>query len=242
MVFEFLSKIGGCFHDISMSYGLYGSLFLAGLVGGFSHCMAMCGPFVLAQTQQDKQLSRFKDTALIPYHLGRITTYIALAVLLSSLVNIAFLFLPIRGFIVAPVLMTAGLIFFITAFPKLGQAFPWLVNIKFSLPYTWLARGFARLSQKQNITAKYTMGILLGFMPCGLIVSALMAATIAPSVAQAALAMGAFGLGTIPALMSVAFGGQYLQQKHPRAMQRATQIMMVWSGLWLFTIAGLMLI
>tara|TARA_A100000164_G_scaffold287329_1_gene260325 strand:+ start:397 stop:1116 length:720 start_codon:yes stop_codon:yes gene_type:complete len=238
MTIELLDKTSGCFHDISLSYGLYGSLFIAGIVGGFTHCMAMCGPFVLSQAGQ---FSRLKDSALIPYHMGRVTTYITLAILLSSLVNIAFLFLPIRSFIVAPILMLSGILFFMTAFPTLGQFFPWLVRIKIALPYKWLMRGFDILGKKQTLLSQYFTGTLLGLMPCGLIVSALMAATMAPSAAQAGLAMASFGLGTMPALITLAFSGQFLQQKYPRAMQRITQIMMVWSGVWLFTIAGMML-
>ena len=60
------------------------SLITIGFVGGFSHCAFMCGPFVMMQVNNNlKKISidnlnhftRLKGLALIPYHLGRITTY-----------------------------------------------------------------------------------------------------------------------------------------------------------------------
>lgn len=85
------------------------------------------------------------------------------------------------------------------------------------------------------------MGVLLGFMPCGLIVSALMAAATAPSAIEAGVAMAAFAAGTMPALIAVAFGGRALRTRFPRAMHHVTRGFMAVSALWLFLIAGLFL-
>ena len=234
-----LQSIGSCMHDITVSHGLPLSLFIAGLVGGFTHCVAMCGPFVLSQTGH---IEKIRDSILLPYHLGRITTYTVLAVLLASVLNLAFLFLPIRAYIIAPVLMTAGLIFVIGAFPSLGRLFPWLVDLRVSVPYRFLSKGFARLSENKGVFQKFFMGMLLGFVPCGMIVAALMAATTAPSAMQAGIAMAAFGLGTMPALIVTASSGQILKRKFPRTMQRVSQGLMVWSAIWLFALAGMVLI
>ena len=221
-----------------MSHGLYLSLFMAGLVGGFTHCVTMCGPFVLSQT---KNLEKPRQAALVSYHLGRITTYTIIAVLLASVLNLAFLFLPIRSFIVAPILFVAGLVFLVTAFPSLGKLFPWAVSVRLALPYKWLTSLYEILSQHNTFAGKYMLGVLLGFMPCGLIVSALIAAATASSVWGAAMAMVAFGVGTMPALISVALSGQFLEHKYPVVMKHVTQGMMVWSGLWLFALAGFIL-
>lgn len=236
---ELLDSIDGCLQLMASGQALPLTLFLAGLVGGATHCVAMCGPFVISQAGQVEKL---RQAALLPYHLGRITTYVAMAMLLSSVLNLAFLFLPVRSLIIAPVLMLAGLIFIVNAFPSLTAAFPWINKIAFSVPYQWLHKGFQKLSVNAGSMKRYAMGMLLGFMPCGLIVSALMAASTAPGAWQAGLAMAAFGAGTMIPLMAVAFGGVGFQKKFPRAMRRATQILMVWSGLWLFIMAGWVLI
>lgn len=235
---ELLQAINGCFHGLDMSHGLYASLFVAGLAGGFTHCTAMCGPFVLSQT---KNIEKMSGAVLLPYHIGRITSYTLMAMLLASVLNLAFLFAPIRSYIIAPMLTLAGLVFLVTAIPALSRIFPWTARIQFSVPYQWLHSGFQKLSQKQNIFSRYLLGVLLGFMPCGLIVSALMAASTAPSTLQAGLSMISFGLGTMPALIGVAMGGQYFQSKSPAFMGRVQKIMMVWSAIWLFAIAGFIL-
>lgn len=231
-----LQSIGSCLHDISLSDGLVYSLFMAGLVSGATHCVTMCGPFVLSMSGK---VEKVRGAVLLPYHLGRLTTYIILAMLLASVLNLAFLYLPIRAYIIAPILITAGLIFLVNAFPKLKVYFSWLDALNIGLPYQWVSRLFNILSQKKTILSQYFTGVLLGFMPCGLIVSALMAAATAPSALSAAFAMAAFGLGTMPALILTALFGQSLQLKFPVAMQRVTQGFMVWSALWLFFMAGI---
>jgi len=236
---EILQALGGCMHEFTLSYGLFASLFVAGLIGGFTHCILMCGPFVVSQS---KNLSKIRDNLLIPYHLGRITTYAVLAVLLSSLLNLAFLFMPIRELIIAPILMLAGLIFFVTAFPTLLRVFPWAAKIGLGIPYRWIEAAFSKLSHTQSRFGQYLVGVLLGFMPCGMIVSALMAAATASTPLYAGLAMVVFGVGTMPALFSVSMGGRALHFKYPDLMHRLSRGAMVWSGLWLFAIAGYLLV
>jgi sulfite exporter TauE/SafE len=60
------------------------SLISLGFFGGFTHCAGMCGPFVLTQVdsrlknialEKFSNFQRLKNLALLPYHLGRITTY-----------------------------------------------------------------------------------------------------------------------------------------------------------------------
>ncbi len=239
MPIEFLSSLSGCLHGITVSHGLPLSMFFAGLVGGLGHCSFMCGPFVLSQTDS---LTRMRDSLLIPYHAGRITTYALMAAFLSGVLNIAFLFLPIRGFVIAPMLILAGIIFLISAFPVAARIFPWAARIKVGVPYRILSGAVTKISGRKSALKQYSLGLLLGFMPCGLVLSALLAASTAPSSFQAGLAMAAFGAGTMPALIATALGGRALQAKYPRAMKRVTQGMMVWSGLWLFALAGMVLI
>lgn len=229
--------IGQCIHDMAVSHGLVISLFLAGLVGGFTHCMGMCGPFVLAQTGEIKKLT---GGLLLPYHLGRMTTYVALAVLVSSLINLAFIFSDLKALIAAPMLVLAGTIFLITAFPRLSTVFPWAVRFQITAPYKLVMRLSAKFMKNPNVFKRYGLGVLLGFMPCGLVVSALLASASAPSVWDAALAMAAFALGTVPALAVVALGGRQLSKHYPNASKHVRQGAMVVSSLWLFVLAGAM--
>lgn len=234
--------LGQCLHDIVVFHGLTVSLFLAGLVGGFTHCISMCGPFVLSQSSASNQkgISRLRGAALIPYHLGRLTTYVILATLFGSVLNLAFLFQPAKVIIAVPMLLLAGAMFFVQVFPFLQGVFPWASQIAFVLPWRWLSRFFKVLSGRSGNVNGYFIGVLLGFMPCGLVLSALLASASAGDPVSAGFSMLAFGLGTIPALVVTGWGGQLLKNSYPVVAERVTQGLMVCSGLWLFVIAGML--
>jgi len=229
--------IGQCIHDVAVSHGLMISLFLAGLVGGATHCAGMCSPFVLAQIGEKPGMKRLSGGLLIPYHLGRMVTYVGLAVLVSSIVNLAFVFSGLKSLIAAPILVLAAVVFLISAFPKMLTVFPWAGRVRFSVPYSFIESFTSKLMRKPGVFKRFGLGVMLGFMPCGLVASALMAASTAPNVGQAALAMAAFTVGTMPALILVAFGGGALKYKYPKASMRMSQGAMVISSFWLMAIA-----
>ncbi|MBL4803624.1 MAG: sulfite exporter TauE/SafE family protein [Alphaproteobacteria bacterium] len=230
-----------CIADFSTSYGLSFSLFLAGLVGGFTHCSGMCAPFVLAQTHSDTRLVKLSESLLLPYHLGRMTTYTALAFVLGAFVNLAFLFTGTRALIAAPILMLAGVLFLVSAFPGFARLFPWTVRLQVLPKLNLFSRAVQFFSTNTNGIKRYFMGVLLGFMPCGLVVSAILAASSAASPVQSALAMSAFAVGTMPALMLVGLGGKAVMRKYPNISTRMSQGAMVVSSMWLFALAGLFL-
>lgn len=230
--------IGECGAYISGAGGLTGSLFLAGLVGGFSHCAGMCGPFVIAQTGHLQKTSSF---SLIPYHLGRMTTYVAMAALANTVINLAFVASPLKALIAAPMLALAGVIFLVTGFPRLGLLFPWAGQLRISLPYKWISTGGARLMRNPGTIKRYLLGVLLGFMPCGLVLSALLAAATAGNVLYAAMAMSAFTMGTVPALMLTAFGGNAFRAFFPRFSNYAFRGLIAFNGVWLIVMAGFLL-
>jgi len=235
-----------CVYDFSMQNGLIISLFLGGLAGGFTHCSAMCGPFVLAQSAghggQERKLERLSRAALLPYHLGRMTTYVSMAVLFQSVLNLALLFSSYKAVLTAPILMLAGVLFMISVFPALSRVFPWAGTIRLGLPFGFIGKHSGAFMTEPGVFKRYMLGVMLGFMPCGMVVAALMAASTAPTILQAAWAMGAFTLGTMPALVLVALGGRSLQTRFPKAAGTMKQGAMALSALWLFALAGWMMI
>lgn len=230
---EITHFIGGCIQTIDAPYGLVGGLFLMGLLGGFTHCITMCGPFVVAQSGEFKKLS---DIALFPYHLGRITTYILLALIIYSMVNMLAFSAPARAFIVAPLLAFAGLLFLVNGYPKLQTIFPWVMKMTLPIPQEYIRHLFSKT------TNRFLTGLILGLMPCGMVIGALMAAATAPNMVVVGAAMAAFGVGTMPALIATAWGGHTLKQKFPHKMPAIRAGFMVWSGLWLFAVAGMMVL
>lgn len=236
---ELLSSIGGCFHDISHSSGLVISLFFAGLVGSASHCVLMCGPFVVSQVGK---FQKIRDVALIPYHLGRMTTYVFMGILVYSVLNLVFVYSDLKSLIAAPLLMLAGTIFIVSAFPVLGKIFPWAADIKVSLPFKFIQNHFEKLAKHPTVLGRYFLGVLLGFMPCGLVVAALIASATAPTLFGAIASMAAFAVGTVPALVLVAIGGSSIKKKYSNSSLLFSKIAKTVSALWLFALAGTMVL
>lgn len=197
------------------------SMFLAGLIGSASHCAAMCGPFVLAQTGEmgtgetatglrigNGELRRLAGAALLPYHTGRAFTYILLAVLLSLPLQLLSR-LPQLHFIPAVALLLGALLFLLLAFRGLrgtlesgflgagfGSRLGQLAKPLFAKPWGWRGVG---------------LGMMLGFLPCGLLYAAIGAAAATSDPVAAALSMAAFTLGTFPMLWLVGYLGGWAQ-------------------------------
>ncbi len=72
-------------------------------------------------------------------------------------------------------------------------------------PWTWLTRAFVRVVCLPRALRALPLGALLGFLPCGLIYAMLGKAASTGSAGAGALVMLAFGAGTVPALLLVAF-------------------------------------
>lgn len=211
-----------CSAAISGRGSLLAVFFMAGVTGGFTHCLPMCGPIVASEASQCRGCgqgacgSRRKaaDATQISYHLGRATTYGALGFLAALFARQlqAFAFWP---WLSAFMLACAGVMFLASS----------LDGCKHS---AFLPSG--RLT--------YIRGTLLGFMPCGLLYAALMMAATLSHPLSGMVAMWLFVLGTIPALLLASIGTTMLTRKWQSMMLKAGRAMMVFNGLSLFVMAG----
>jgi uncharacterized protein len=175
--------------------------FTLGLVGSI-HCVQMCGPLVLAYSLPLSSAARSRQVvAHASYNLGRIATYTLLGAIAGA-----------AGGAVGVLGRTSG-IFNVTAL--VAGALILLVGISmtgvFRLPAPTrgllavgprISRLSARFLRSAAPGAKVTMGLLLGFMPCGLLYAALFKAVEGGTAARGALSMLAFGLGTAAALVA----------------------------------------
>lgn len=200
---------------------LMGALFLAGLAGGLTHCAGMCGPFVLAQAgaRADSALGggtlrRLAGAALLPYHLGRAAGYAALGALAGGFGG-ALAGAPGLRHLGAALLLLASLLMLAQGSARLAGLLPRLPTPR--LPARLEARIGALLAAPGS-WAQFRLGLLLSALPCGLLWAALAGAGASGSVLAGALAMAAFVLGTVPALLGVALlGGFFRRRAGPRA-------------------------
>jgi len=196
-----------CQIAIDQSGPLILGLFMVGLVGSVSHCAGMCGPFVLAQaaarsSSGGPRLARIIGPALLPYHLGRGTTYVALAMLLAAPIGLLGA-LPHLNWLPAAMLLIAAMLFLIQALRAAGLLRGG-TDMAAPAGLLGLARGlFARPLGWRG----YALGVVLGFLPCGLLYSALGAAAATADPVAAGFGMLGFVLGTMPMLIGIGMLG-----------------------------------
>jgi sulfite exporter TauE/SafE len=95
---------------------------------------------------------------------------------------------------------------------------------------------------RNSSASRYALGILLGFMPCGMVIAAIMTVVALDNPAKAALGMGLFALGTVPALILVATGGHILNTSFPQTAPAVRFTMLMLSTAVLIITAGKMLL
>lgn len=183
----------------------------------------MCGPFVITQVsnrlqqtslQNFSEFQRLKNLALLPYHLGRISTYAFLGLSSSFLTKNIEDFFEVR-ILSAIFLMLAALIFLGLLFEKkitIFATFSQKINLRFK--YQILERPRRFFSEKISLLFRnpqgfngYFLGLILGFIPCGLLYSALLICATISTPFLAACGMIFFGIGTFPALFLSAIVG-----------------------------------
>jgi sulfite exporter TauE/SafE len=183
----------------------------AALVGSFAHCAPMCGPFVLMQLAgaQGLQLRRAAAGILPGYHLGRMTTYVALGVVagvagqsIGGWQSLQWISRVLLGLAAAAFLLQGLKL----ALPRLA---PRLAPQLGGAPGTWLARLAVTASSGASgcLLSSYRLGLILGLLPCGFLYAALLAAAATGSALGGAAAMIGFAAGTTPALATVGLLG-----------------------------------
>ena len=177
------------------------SAFLVGLLGG-GHCVGMCGGIVGAVSMHLPQ-NKSKAPFLLGYNAGRILSY-TLAGAIAGLVGASSFFLqhvlPIQHLLysisslmlIALGLYLAGIWHGVTYLESAGKAI-W----KTLHPYS------KRYIPVQNFRQAFILGGLWGWLPCGLVYSVLIAAIATGSAVSGGLLMLAFGLGTLPTLLTM---------------------------------------
>jgi len=194
------------------------------LILGFAgslHCVGMCAPLALAVT------AKAIGTRLI-YNSGRILIY----GLLGGVVASISLLIPLSRYqnllslILGAMLITLGLadIFHL----RIRMAFPIL-----SMLNSTLKKGFAKYLSGKSLSKVFLLGILNGFLPCGLTFLALSYCVILPTPTDGFTFMVLFGIATLPALLISTSIFHWLAHRFKLSQQRITVSLFMISGVLL---------
>ncbi len=224
-------------------FGIIFNFFVMAFLGGFTHCIFMCGPFISAISQMrlmgiDATLmsQRKKIIAILslPYYFGKTVSYMVISVCAYYVVNVFSEIVILRyiGFIV---MVIAAFLFFIMG---VNGATHIGVNMRF------LNRALELVLQKISIKGQFGIkgfitGMILGYIPCGMVLAAVVqAVSIASNFGVLLIYMLAFGLGTVPALMMIAFFGDIGSATLPKKIfVLLYSIVMIYNGLMLMNYA-----
>jgi sulfite exporter TauE/SafE len=170
--------------------------FTMALLMGFTgslHCAGMCGPIMWIMPFQF--FKGFKKIFAIGlYHIGRISVYAFLAVILHSFRN---LFEPQVQQYISVALGVSLLVIGIVSFVPNHL-------LKFKLPWAELVKKqLGNVVGKPGLGSITLVGILNGMLPCGLVYMALSSSMAATTTPQAAALMYVFGMGTLPMLVGI---------------------------------------
>tara|TARA_R110000868_G_scaffold186236_2_gene428554 strand:+ start:63400 stop:64047 length:648 start_codon:yes stop_codon:yes gene_type:complete len=192
----------------------------------------MCGPIAM-MLPVDRNNPTKKVTQIITYHIGRLTAYGTIG-LVFGLVGKGFFMAGIQQnlSIFIGIAMIAVILIPEKIFAKYNFSKPVFVLI--SKIKTTLGSQFRNKSYK----SLFTIGLLNGFLPCGMVYVALFGAIAMQNAGFGVLYMVLFGLGTVPMMSSVIYINSYLTIPIRNRIQKVIPYVAVIIGV-LFILRGL---
>ena len=192
----------------------------------------MCGPiaFVLPI---DRSNNTKKLIQISLYHIGRLLTYSFIGFIFGWIGKGLYL----AGFqqrisILIGVLMIVIILIPVRIFNKYNFSKPLYSTIG------KIKSGLGKLLKQKSSKALFSIGILNGFLPCGMVYMALVGAMAGGTSLDGALYMALFGLGTIPLMTTAVYLGNFLSVNVRAKIQKAVPVFVVIIGL-LFITRGL---
>ncbi|MEO8160062.1 MAG: sulfite exporter TauE/SafE family protein [Arenimonas sp.] len=209
-----------------------GAALLAGLFGGV-HCLAMCGGLAVGFAAPRDQ-APLRHALLL--NLGRVGGYVLAGAIVGGF-GAALLGVARLPYVALGMRSLVGAVLLLAAFRLLQpQRAAWLGG-----PARRLWRSLQPLRERglahAGAARPLVLGLFWGWLPCGLSTTLLAAAWLEASAAHGALLMLAFGLGTLPLMVSLSWSGARLAGKLARpAVRHAAAAVIALSGL--ATLAG----
>lgn len=161
----------------------------------------MCGPLAMALPATGRTRLSFTG-GRVAYNLGRIATY----GLLGAFFGVIGMNFALAGFqrwasIGAGAAILLGLL----------ASSRYAIKTPISKVVSSARSSLASLLRQRTLRSIFLLGLLNGFLPCGLVYVACAGAVAAGSFSAGVLSMLAFGLGTVPMMLSIGLLGKLLQ-------------------------------
>lgn len=222
-------------------YLSYPSAFLIGLLGS-AHCLGMCGGISasLSMALPVGRSFRWRQTLmLLAFNFGRIGTYTLIAALVAVLSTSAASQWAELGYALR---FIAGLLLIFMGL-SMGQWWQGIRYIERIGAPIWkrLAPLTNRLLPVNHPGQALALGMLWGWLPCGLIYSTLGWAALQPTVGSAALTMAFFGLGTLPSMLATGYAAGWVRGlQGNQLVRKGTGALLILFGFWTLPVLGML--
>jgi len=198
------------------------SALLVGLLGAV-HCIGMCGGIAGVLSIGTEKLGvSMRLLRVFAYNAGRIASYSAAGAIAGFAGRTFGDVLPAGT--ARPLAMSISAAFAVLLALYLVGRGGILVRLEGFGGRLW--RYLKPLGQRfipaRNLRQSFGLGLVWGWLPCGLVYTALAWALVSGSPARGALLMLGFGLGTLPALVGAGMAGSWLLAWRDRPLVRYT--------------------
>ncbi|MCO4810945.1 MAG: sulfite exporter TauE/SafE family protein [Gammaproteobacteria bacterium] len=182
--------------------------FVTGLLGS-AHCFGMCaGISGLFAVGANVASMRNQVPRAVAYNVGRVLSYAFLGVIVAVLGKTVVAGIPD---IAAPVRFASGMLIILVG---LQLAFGWriLAPLESAGAKIWnrIAPAAKGLVPVESLAQALGLGLIWGWLPCGLVYSVLLLAATTAEPTSGGLVMIAFGLGTLPAMIATGISASKL--------------------------------
>ena len=208
---------------------------LEGFVIGFFgslHCVGMCGPLALALPLPTKSVWQKVIGALL-YNIGRAVTY--------SLLGLIFGFVGVglkHSGIQEMVSILCGVVMILSVILPGVIKLPKGSNKVTNSIYNTLKKKIGDSLNRRRISNLFIIGILNGFLPCGLVYVAISKAVLSLTLQESVLSMFFFGLGTLPMMFAVAFFSDIIKSRYLFQLKKFIPFFIILLGI-IFILRGL---
>lgn len=206
------------------------SILLLGLILGITsnlHCIGMCGPIAMAIPVNRKSNWTILS-GVLQYNFGRILTYALLGIIVGSIgITIETL-----GFL-QWLSIFAGIFLILFAWRKWFSA-KFLSKIPSFGVQSLISKGLGKVIRSKSPFKIWFLGMLNGFLPCGMVYAALINALLAGNPSGSSYAMIAFGIGTLPSMIAVGFAANRINANMRQKFNKVVP--------YLLTIVGILIV
>jgi len=208
------------------------SIITIAFLGSLGHCIGMCGGIVIAYSSSKIDPSKPKvsqSIAHLMYNLGRVTTYTVMGAVFGAIGGVV----SFNNIAIASLTILAG-IFMILAGLSISGKVKFLTSIEHSFSQTkWYQNSFRAILQSKSLYSFYTLGLLNGLLPCGLVYFFAVTAASTASAIWGAIVMFIFGISTIPSLFALGMlTALFKKQNFRKTMINIASIVVIGFGIY----------